>query len=128
MAELSISSRNQYGYCPTPKHVKNDKEICIYDTIKLYFCLKVFIIELAVHMFWPMFNWYHPLAHGHRLNEPIMVHIFTSLVPICLIMSCIAYWKAGLHQGEIVLPILLFIIHRVMVAFKYASLSPTEYK
>jgi hypothetical protein len=47
----------------------------------------------------------------------------------CMLLTIIAYFLTPEDLGfEVAFPICLYIMHRSMVALKYGTLSPTEYR
>jgi hypothetical protein len=55
--------------------------------------------------------------------------LFAYLVPACFYLTIICSILSRDDIGfQSLFPIFLYLSHRLMIAFKYATLSPTEYR
>lgn len=101
----------------------------IYDSIKVDFSPEIFIWEFFLHITFPWLLPFCKNIHAHRFSslDPLMLWS-QWILPIIVQLMCLSYiLSTDAVKGELFVPLLFFIIHRTMVALKYASLSEGEY-
>jgi hypothetical protein len=115
--------------------VKMGKKI-LFDSVSSHFSILVFAYQFFLHLTYPLLlpvsfyqhGWICLYSQGFVPFEVVnitfeyLLHISFYLTIICSILSRDDIGFQSLF------PIFLYLSHRLMVAFKYATLSPTEYR
>jgi hypothetical protein len=110
-------------------------ERVLYHSLNPQLSIQLFFEQIISHLFFPLplpyFLWKYgqtfPMAHGFNSISffPILSNwIFPSFFVLTIITS--RYLPGQISDGFIV-PVCIFLIHRFMVATKYATLSESEY-
>ena len=100
----------------------------LFTGYSVYFSWSVFFEEFFVNLLNPFTCWVNPYMHSWNDFSSILGVVFVHGTPIMIIMLIISTYMAGdLNEGEYVLPLVMYLLHKVAVSLKYASLSPEEY-
>ena len=97
------------------------------QSYSVYFDYNIFLKELVVNTCFPFTSWIDPYMHSfndYRFG-PIL---FVIILPILLALIIVSNVISEVPNSEMALPVSMFILHKVAVALKYASLHPCEYK
>jgi hypothetical protein len=118
----------EHQYAPT----WTEPETFLFDSLNKQFHWRMFFFQLAIHVFLPLMI-FSPnfAAHGFHLTKiSVWVNIVDPLLLYIMILS-FSFSSSADRQMlgfSVLIPILLFMVHKTTVALKYATLSPTEYK
>ena len=100
----------------------------LFTSYSVYFNWAVFFEEFLLNSLFPFTCWVNPYMHTWNDFSSIVGVVFVQGTPIMIIMLIISTYMAGdLNEGEYVLPLVMYLLHKVAVSLKYASLSPEEY-
>ena len=100
----------------------------LFTSYSVYFNRAVFFEEFLLNSLFPFTCWVNPYMHTWNDFSSIVGVVFVQGTPIMIIMLIISTYMAGdLNEGEYVLPLVMYLLHKVAVSLKYASLSPEEY-
>ena len=100
----------------------------LFTSYSVYFNRAVFFEEFLLNSLHPFTCWVNPYMHSWNDFSSILGVVFVHGTPIMIIMLIISTYMAGdLNEGEYVLPLVMYLLHKVAVSLKYASLSPEEY-
>ena len=104
----------------------------IFDSLGCQFHLSVFLKQWIAHLFIP-FLLFIPNYYAQGLRARQAYYVWCSIIhPLLVYGMLIAFACCSPNDQELLgytalIPLLFFIVHRTMVALKYATLSPTEY-
>ena len=102
-------------------------EDLLFISYSAYFDSNVFMEEFLVNLLHPFFSfWVHPYMHSFNSLNPHYA-FYVQGIPILLLLLIISRNQSN-AESECILPIIMFTLHKVAIAFKYASLHPCEYK
>lgn len=107
------------------------ESLVFFDSVAIEFALGRFLHQLLVHLFPPFFNW-SVNAQGHGFMSMTFISVLTSVLQpfvfyTMIITAFLSKDSIVRDQGALTMPVLYYILHKVVVATKYACLSPTEY-
>lgn len=105
-------------------------ERALFDSIGAQFHLSVFCFQFIAHVFPLILYIFSPnrYAQGITMNfRAIQGNIIAPLAMIISFLLC-PHEDKDLLGYSVYFPAMFFLVHRVTVAFKYASMSPTEYE
>jgi hypothetical protein len=93
----------------------------------------VFLEQLIGHLIIPLAPFLLSLRNQGFVCDKFQNFIFNLFFPCLVYVALITYFLSDttdveIVSGAFVIPILFFIQHRLTVALKYASLSPSEYR
>jgi hypothetical protein len=118
----------------------------VFTSLDTHFSFKVFIQQLFFHIFfpltvplaWSLYGVKHARIQGyHYSDKPFMSYLLTIIPSLCIWASVSVYCtqRVGMLQLQLQLPldmmqlpVGMFLLQRMMIAVKYASLSPYEYR
>jgi hypothetical protein len=110
----------------------------LFDSITLHFSPGVFAAQLLHHTVFPLivpfylwrYGWTFLYTQGFFYHNSIQNFIFGwfSLISFYVIVFLAVFGSSRIEGEDAIWPIFLFAMHRCMVAFKYATLSPSEYR
>ena len=114
---------------------KRNVEPIIFENVTNTFSFYIFIKQLIIHLFMPLFNWSTSHANqefGIVRNRNNVFSIFNYVLQFLFYLMCIsAYLGMGQslsENGALWVPFLFFVLQRNQIAVKYACLSDVEYK
>ena len=132
---ISSSNNNTSGGIATGK-----KKV-LYDSLTIHFSVWVFIEQFLNHMLFPLFLPWMVYRHGwlSLAAQQFICPTFCSKNTFGIVWNWLTpgifYTMVVLHFGQcsdlqmsLLFPVLLYSMHRAMVALKYATLSPSEYR
>jgi hypothetical protein len=104
----------------------------LFDAIGSQFHVSIFLHQFFAHMFLPLF-FFLPNTHGQglRLNgSSLWMNVVT---PLFFYAMLISFLVLSPHDKRLVgysvwWPLFSYVMHRLMISLKYATLSLTEYK
>lgn len=109
------------------------QDVMIFDSIQIHFRPEIFFFQLFIHIF-IMFSWLspNPSAQGFSGWRP-MAYFYNHFLTIVVYIMVISYFMSPTFaynsmSGAVWIPLIYFIQHKLIVACKYASMSPSEYK
>jgi len=106
---------------------KSKKFIDFFDSPNCHFSYSVFLWELFVHICVPWTYCFRPITHG--FSETNFFAIYYIHAPtISVLIICLFYPLTPMNNFDAVIPLFFYVVHKSMVAFKYATLSETELK
>ena len=97
------------------------------QSYSVYFDYNIFLQELVVNTCFPFTSWVDPYMHFFN-NYRLMSIFYVMVLPILLALLIVSNVISDIPNTEMTLPVSMFILHKVAVALKYASLHPCEYK
>ena len=101
----------------------------LYTSYSVYFSYEIFVREFLLNVLHPYFSFYiDPYMHSYYTSNPIVVLYITGVPIFVSLLALSTQFSSDIENTEFVLPILMFILHKVAVALKYASLHPDEYE
>jgi hypothetical protein len=109
----------------------------VFSSLDTHFSVMVFFEQFFFHIFFPLsvpYAWYRygttqtQLQDYHFSSIPAYVFTFAPFLCMSAAVICLVAEPEVLNYGHLVVPFGLFAIHRMMVAVKYATLSPDEYR
>jgi hypothetical protein len=110
-----------------------ENSVFIFDSLFTHFFLRRFLKQIAAHLFLPfIFLLENPRAQGFAFSN--VFQIFSNLgLPICVYLAMVSYFStSGKERADVsflvVIPLMFFLMNRLLIATKYASLSKTEYQ
>jgi hypothetical protein len=102
----------------------------IYDSIYPVFYFKRFLWQLSLHLLFPLL-WFQTnnVAQGFASKKP-QILFFTSFNSTCffLLLATFPLLNNMVLQELVLIPIIVYVVHKVMISLKYATLTPKEYK
>jgi hypothetical protein len=108
-------------------------EKAFYDTIQSQFHLDVFLFQIMIHLVPPLLFVLstNPYVQGIRWNQWKAVR-FNILDPFCFYLLIISYFylsdtEINIVGSSLYIPAMFFVVHRIALGWKYATMSPTEY-
>ena len=112
--------------------IQNMKQPVVFDSIESVFNTRVFIFQLLVHLMNPLLFWCtNWRAQRLLFTGGYLDRLYNGTSSIATILSIIFYIASNrVHfvvHGAIEVPLLLYSFHKVMIAFRYATLSDIEY-
>ena len=118
------------GHGHEHEHVKKDRKTdFIYESANVSFEMSQFLWELSVNSLYPLFIWYAPVPHMfwpiHNFPSFLFIHGSPILVLLTLVS---AFLSSKLDTSACVFPIVVFFMHRTMVAVKYGCYTHSEYR
>ena len=109
----------------------------VFSSLDTHFSPIVCLQQFVFHIFFPFtvpIAWYkygmkHAHIQGYHFNS-VPSYIFSFLPFLCWAsaLGCLLVEPDVLSAEQLVLPFGVFILQRMMIAVKYASLSPDEYR
>ncbi len=109
------------------------REKAFYDTIQPQFHLLIFLFQILIHLVPPLLFVLspNPYAQGIRWNQWKAIR-FNILNPLYFYVMLISYFFLSQSDVEIVghsiyIPAMFFVVHRIALGWKYATMSSTEY-
>lgn len=108
------------------------KESVLFDAIGRQFHFSVFANQFWAHIFMPAFFCLQN-RHGQGLQKSLFASIGTIGFPCLFYIMLCSYGTLTTHDKQLVgyslfWPFFSYVSHRAMIALKYATLSPTEYR
>ena len=97
------------------------------QSYSVYFDYNIFLKELVVNTCFPFTSWVDPYMHSFNNYSFLSIYI-VMVLPILLALLIVSNVISDIPNSEMTLPVSMFILHKVAVALKYASLHPCEYK
>lgn len=133
--EIPYTSHSDRNPPPTKSRSKASflDDDFLFDSINGQFHIRVFVEQFIAHTIIPLAPLFANLRAQRFLSTSLLSNLFNIILPILVYIICFTYIfmsksDRGRVHGAIVMPLLLFIVHRLMVALKYASLSQTEFR
>ncbi len=141
--DSSVDVSNQ-GSSPTTSLTDIDQTL--YDSILPQFHPNIFLFQFLIHLF-PIFlilaspnsyaqgiRWDTFYAIRFNIISPCMFYIMIACYSILLtstsnggeIVANVAFGNP--HAAVYVIPVMFFLVYRMGIAWKYATMSPTEYQ
>ena len=100
----------------------------LFTSYSVHFDWAVFFEEFLINSLYPFTCWVNPYMHSWYDFSSFMKVLLTHGTAIMLIMLIVGTYMAGnIDDGEYVLPLVMYLLHKIVVALKYASLFPEEY-
>ncbi len=108
------------------------KEKVFFDSIDAEFHIDIFIFQFCANMFLPFLLLFSRNRYAQGIRWNFHSIRYDILGPIAFYGSIIAFmFCSNLDQSllghSLYLPLMFFVVHRVVLALKYATLSTTEY-
>jgi len=101
----------------------------IFDSAVCHFSLEVFLWELFANLFVPFTYCFNPIQHNYFNPSSMLSLVFFTHIPAAaLILMLISYPLTLQDDVNISIPLFFYMTHKLMVALKYATLSPSEYQ
>ena len=107
-------------------------EPIIFDSIGIHFHLTIFFFQLIVHIF-PLILFCSPISITQGVDfKNIVISRYKIFITLCFYVMIITYWLCSADDRallgySILYTTMFFIVDCVMEAFKYSTLSATEY-
>jgi len=132
LCDLSMKDISRNEENPPLTITDEIKSLVFFDSIGVQFHLWVFLFQLIVHLFLPLF-FLVPNKAGQGLRTDFIAFYFNIFQPLLLYTMILSYVFCSsdtynIIGGAIWLPLVYYLSHKIIIALKYASLSPTEYK
>lgn len=112
------------------KFPKVDREHVLFDALSsqlsLAVCIEQFLLHITFPLLLPLFfrRYGRIFFYAQAFNSPISI-INISVFYAMVLSAIMSTEKIGM---QVVFPIGVYVIHRFMVALKYGTLSPSEYR
>ena len=107
----------------------NRKANFVYESANVSFDSSQFLWELLVNALHPLFVWYAPVPHIFwpikSFNTFVFIHGTSILVLLTLVST---FTSSVLDKSDCIIPMMVFLMHRTMVAVKYGCYTRSEYK
>lgn len=109
----------------------------LFDSITLHFSPSVFLSQLLHHTVFPLivpfyvwrYGWTFLYTQGFLYTTSGGFTLgWLSLICFYVIVFLALFGSSNIEGEDAMWPLFLFAMHRCMVAFKYATLSPSEYR
>jgi hypothetical protein len=109
------------------------KEPVVFDSLKFVFDPWILVLQLLIHIFNPVFN----CLTNPRVQKLHFTGTFSdfhnplssmALVAMFVSYAFVSAKNKHIVNGAIEIPLLLFLVHKILVAVRYASLSKVEYQ
>ena len=116
--------------------IQEEKKKILFDAVSFHFSISVFIYQFLLNLTFPLlipyslyqYGWISFYSQGF-VPVGIATFIFGYIVPLSFYLIVICVFLSPEYIGyQSLFPIFLYVTHRLMIAFKYATLSPTEYR
>jgi hypothetical protein len=111
---------------------KNGRDVLLFDAIGIQFHLNIFFKQFFMHIFFPALLFFseNPTAQGVRRDFPSIW--WTCISPLLVYIMIGSYFSLSDSDQNVLgqalfIPLMLYAVHRIIIALKYASLSVTEY-
>ena len=128
---MDVKQHNTLGSDGDISLGKGESKKAVGDILFTGYCscfdYSVFIKELTIHVLYPLFVWVDPCMHSFSSFEGealIAIHI----LPASIMLAIILGHFYNVFDETIILPIFLYVLHKIFVSVKYASLHPKEYE
>lgn len=104
----------------------------LFDAIGSQFHVSIFLHQFVAHMFLPLF-FFLPNTHGQGLRSNRSSLWMNVITPCFFYAMLISFVILSAHDKKLVgysvwWPMFSYVMHRLMISLKYATLSLTEYK
>lgn len=118
------------GECPLAEDI-------VFTSLDTHLSFTVFLEQLCFHLFFPLFVPYAWLRYGTSHARVQSYHLadyrsyLTTYIPLlCVAISVVSFVvHPRQHEyAQALVPFSFLFLHRLMVATKYATLSPDEYR
>jgi len=101
----------------------------LFDSASCNFSISVFIKELFVHLLVPFTYFINPIQHGWFYWKFLFgVFWYTHIPTLSVLMILVSYPLSNISTINMVIPLTFYVTHKLMVSFKYATLSTREYE
>ena len=117
--------------------IKLSRDPIFYDSLNVNFNAYVFLHQLFMHIFLPfsIFLSPNPEIQGFYTRHPMFL-FYHYLVPIVFIIMIVIYFiEVGRHHTDSyplqycwIFPTMAWLLHKILISLKYASMSDTEYR
>jgi hypothetical protein len=135
MSEPTDEHRSEFGVEEICGDNSDGDVKIIFHSLNPQLSLQIFFEQLFFHLFYPFsipfLFWKYgrtfPIAHGVFSTFPLLIlsnWIFPSFFVLAIVTS--QFLPSQIGDGFIV-PSCIFLIHRFMIATKYATMSESEY-
>jgi len=107
--------------------ISSPPEIIIFDSVESHFSVEVFLKEFLLQSTFPLCAfWSNNVARQYTAPKTLL---YTAQGPFLLVMIVIyaVYGERYTIQGAFWVPFSAFLLHKALIAVRYASLSETEY-
>lgn len=108
----------------------------LFDSVTAHFSITIFFYQLFLHLTYPLclpisfywHGWMFLYSQGFApRNLGNIIFSYVVAVAFYLTILCALFSRDGIGF-QALFPIFLYVAHRLMIAFKYATLSPGEYR
>jgi hypothetical protein len=115
----------------TAEMYKDEDEDTFFDTIGVQFHFGPFLWQLIAHLILPLFPFM--INRSGQLQNDVYTRFTSWVTPILIYIMFLSYTYIPDHmstgvRGAFLIPVIYVLQHRLVIAIKYGSLSPTEYK
>ena len=128
MSIQGMSSLNVISREISVKKKTDENTDLLFTSYSVHFDWAVFFEEFLINSLYPFTCWVNPYMHSWYDFSSFMKVLLTHGTAIMMIMLIVGTYMAGnIDDGEYVLPLVMYLLHKIVVALKYASLFPEEY-
>lgn len=108
----------------------NDYSLILFDSITIEFSILIWLKQFFIHVLYPFLNFTTAAEPQQFTNVGLQSLFFTVVHPACIYTMIITYYLStdSYINGGLYFPLLYYILHKVVVATKYACLSRSEYR
>lgn len=113
-----------------PEPMKISDPLIFFDSIVAEFSMEIFIKQFFVHVFHPLLIW-TVNADAQGFISYSIANIFLGYIQPILVYIMIISYALSIDQvlvGAIIFPLIFYVLHKIVVATKYACLSKSEYE
>jgi hypothetical protein len=110
---------------------KDEDEDIFFDTIGVQFHFGPFAWQFIAHLVLPLFPFM--INRTGQLQNDVYTRFTSWVTPVLMYLMYVSYAYIPDHmstgiRGALLIPTIYVLQHRLVIAIKYGSLSPTEYK
>ena len=128
MSIQGMSSLNVISREISVKKKTDENTDLLFTSYSVHFDWAVFFEEFLINSLFPFTCWVNPYMHSWIDFSSLIASFYTQGMPAMMIMLIVGTYMAGnIDDGEYVLPLVMYLLHKIVVALKYASLFPEEY-